>query len=692
MRRALHLGILVAAVATAAGCGGGGDDEVAIAPPPPAPSPAPAPGPAPAPATTTPVKIAVLDTGLRNALVCLDADANDRCDSGEIQARTDAQGQVTLDVPHADVGKFPVLAAVGTDAVDARAGAVRTAYLLKAPADRPAVVSPWTTMVALQMASVGVTADEGAQALQSLAGLPASPLQNYGEADAPGRTTLIRAGSIVVAAMQRQLEALRPLAGQPDAGGVAMSVEAIERTVRGRMNYLAAPAVVRAGGIARSGACADPANSSCSQAIGDAATAIVAAQALQAQSLPQFAQAQRLLEQAMATTGPVQPSVAGFSLDSVNPGDANNWFYRVLETSAAGAVPEANGLFTSTDRRVRNTNGTLTTTSWTNDAARQGDLHWTGSAWIACPVGSATKSTPRDAGGLNRSDSCEGLNVNAIRQVEQDVAGQPMAAVVSRLATARTGWGALSGFPDMGSRLGTEVFPAGAMLRHRWASDFALALTYDARASNQVQVFSAETAAGGDQQSNPAVACSLAANRSTTPADSLEMMVARNKGTPCRFAERGTITIDGTSHTSPQNVVWSSQSTVSMGTLAGRANQTPAYWTENRLLRVAFPAAGQTAYFECLQRWSDGMVGDCTAIGSGTYTITTLGDARVLSLTNLPDEAAGLGTERHFIERGGKVYFGLRNRAAANSYNPRLNDVAGNALLQKLGIPTVPVQ
>src|SRR5437899_10089905 len=97
--------------------------------------------------TTTNVTTTVVDGALKNVTVCLDKNGNGKCDADEVHGKTDANGNVTLAVPNADVGKYPILAVVGTDAIDADTGAVPTAYTLPAPADTTSVVSPLSRRV-----------------------------------------------------------------------------------------------------------------------------------------------------------------------------------------------------------------------------------------------------------------------------------------------------------------------------------------------------------------------------------------------------------------------------------------------------------------------------------------------------------------------------------------------------------------
>lgn len=669
MRHAFRLTFLATAIAALGACGGGGGGDDAPAPQ------------EPPPPTTTPVGVAVGGGIADGALVCVDVNGNGNCDSGEPQGPS-ANGAVTLNVPNEDLGKYPVLVQVG-DAI------------YKAPAGATDVVGPYSTIVFDQMRSTGATAAEAAASLQNQAGLSVSPLARHAAASDAGSATAALAGRILGTALQQQLAALLPLAGQNDSGGVAMTTALIRDTVTGRLTTLAAGATDAAARALAAGTCADAASAACGQAVEAAATAALAGHPLQAATLPDYAQAQRLLAAALVATGPNEQIQGTFSLDSVSPGDANNWYYRVLLTSTANAVPDADGMVTATDVRVRNVAGVQTTTSWTNDPGRQGDVHWTGSAWESCAVGSPIKSTPRDASGANRSNSCAGLNVSALRQVRQDISGQSMRAVVDRLAVPRPFfWGTpVAGFGPAAADLGSAVFPAGSQLLHRWATDVSLAITYDVRSGNEVTVTSAITAAGGDVRSGVIPACAVAANQAFTPVDSLDTLVARVRGTPC-VLDQGSQTVGGNVFTSLTPNEWFGQSTLSIGTLGtaivGATPQT-AYYNGNELIRVAFGAGSTALYYSCLHRWSDGSPRNCTAIGSGSYTITPLGDARVLTLEGVPGQAARIGYERVFVERGGKVYYGFRNRTAANSYNPRLNGVAGNALLTQWAIPAVQV-
>ena len=135
--------------------------------------------------TTTNVSTTVIDGAIRNATVCLDKNANGKCDADETQGKTDVAGNVTLAVPNADVGKYTLLAIVGTDAVDADNGSVTVPFALSAPADQTGVVSPLTTLVQQTIATTGTSSAEAAKAVQEQTGITASLFQDFTKVTAP---------------------------------------------------------------------------------------------------------------------------------------------------------------------------------------------------------------------------------------------------------------------------------------------------------------------------------------------------------------------------------------------------------------------------------------------------------------------------------------------------------------------------
>jgi hypothetical protein len=171
----------------------------------------------------------------------------------------------------------------------------------------------------------------------------------------------------------------------------------------------------------------------------------------------------------------------------------------------------------------------------------------------------------------------------------------------------------------------------------------------------------------------------------SSPATTLDALIAVNRGTPC-LVNTGT---DGNGNSGARNEWWSN-STLGMGTLVSYFPSLPAgtgnYYSKNASLRYAFNGTGANGvtYYLCQIRTS-GSFRNCDSIGSGSYSISTVGDARVMSFTNLPALAGKLKYNPILVERGGRVYGGYINKPATVE-SVRLNLDAGNALLTKLGL------
>ena len=180
------LTLLASAALALTGCGGGDSDSSQ-------PS-----------NSVTPLSVTVMDGLIRNALVCADTNHNGACDAGEPQGRTDLSGRVTLSLP-AGQADAPLLAVVGTDAVDADTGPVTKAYILSTPA-KQSVISPLTTLVHRKITKEGQNLADAQTSLKMALGLPssASPLANYiakRDDDSNNQKISVLARSLVIAHM-----------------------------------------------------------------------------------------------------------------------------------------------------------------------------------------------------------------------------------------------------------------------------------------------------------------------------------------------------------------------------------------------------------------------------------------------------------------------------------------------------------
>ncbi|WP_157118707.1 hypothetical protein [Azohydromonas lata] len=638
-----------------------------------------------APPLTLSQPIRVVDGPLRNALVCLDANGNGACDSGEVQGRSGADGRLTLQMSSTIVGKYPLLAVVGTDAVDGTT-AVATRFVLMAPADQAAVVTPLTTLVQAWAELAGSTTAVAAAAVQSAAGLAVSPLKDYTGATDAASVRAATLARLLVLAQQQAASALKAgVVGQKDFNGVVATQADLDKALR----YALVDALPSLGAVAAATAADTTLTAATREAalLAAAKAAIGADLKLDAGKVLTLIGASKLPLDAAAGT-----KLAGGNLRGFTFSDANNWFFRANLSTAADNTPGADGTVRYYSRFERNAAGKVSDWGFHGDSARAGDLHWNGTAWSACPLG--TRSTQKPQTGTRWTYSyCAGMEQGASWHSSVDVSGKTLLEVVTRL---RGFPGSADGVPyaqwgpsDLKLLGTTAKFPTGAKLQFSTGFATATAPAYDVQGSAIATAYTAAVAAGGDARNGAKVACGAvtptnSATYKTTPAK-LEDLVAVSRGTPCIY---GTSTnADGTSLARNE---WWSNSTVSLGKATGAMAQpagTGNYYTTTALLRVAFGTTGNaTTYYKCLERTSDGSTRNCTQIGKGTYAIATLGDARVMSFTDLPLLSQRQGWSRVLVQRGGKIYFGYQNRVGAISSQARLNLTAANAVFGQLKI------
>ncbi len=684
MRPQQKLRFLVATSAVlglVAGCGGDDGDAAA---------PAPVVTP-----TTTSVTTTVADGAIGGATVCLDKNANGVCDTDETKGTTDAIGKVTLAVPNADVGKYPLLAVIGTTAVDAVNGPVTTAYTLLAPADQTAVVTPLTTLVQQTVAMTGASTADAARTIQSSTGITGSLFQDLSQsATAPtdGSVDPVAVARLVVLATQQQAAAIATTLGTPAADSTTITQADLDKATRNKVLELL-PSLVAA--LADPSVAAATTAAAKEAALSAAATSVVSTAGLTAAAVPTVV----AINTQTSSTAPAPTRVASafVTLDGLSYSSAGNYYTRVLTGTLAQDTPDASGTVRYTDRRTQATGGTVARWSSGGNPARNADLSWNGSAWVGCPINAESTNTVRDAAGNSTYVYCS-RETGSSNRATFDIAGKTMASVYAQIIAA--GYTNLS-IADAANVLGGSVFPTDAKLFYQTNTPKTEAVSYypaganlPAGVSNVVAQYSAAVSAGGDASTQAAgTACNSSETFGNgTSVATLEDLIASRTGTPCVFAA-GSLTYNNTSYPSGDRNEWWGNSTASLGTL-GTVSTTPGststgYYTGNTLLRVAFKGTGTNpvTYYACQQRFVNGSTRNCTPIGTGSYTITTLGDARALSFSNLPPATVGLGYDRVFVERGGYVYFGYQNKPTVSN-RARFNTAAAAALMTALGIPT----
>ncbi|MCJ0761996.1 hypothetical protein [Variovorax terrae] len=390
-----------------------------------------------------------------------------------------------------------------------------------------------------------------------------------------------------------------------------------------------------------------------------------------------------------------QRPAASVQLNSMNFYDSSNWNWRVLASTAAQNTPDSNNRTRYVDRRSSNNMGAVANWGFGGQPNRQSDLHWNGTSWINCPINYENLSTVRDAAGNSNYDICDKFEIGSSNRASFDIGGRTMLEVLQQI---RDGGFTNLYVANADSLLGSTAFPTGAKLYYNTTSALNTALAYYPGVGSVMRNASAAVAAGKTSASDNTSACASITQSTpqggyTTPATTLESMIAANQGTPCVYSPGSTVitTPSGTATvpSGARNDAWS-YSSVSIGVLGNAltGGYQTSYYTTNTHLRAAFGAGNVVKYYSCQQRSTDGSPRNCDPIGTGTYTISTMGDGRAMTLSTPPALTGGLNYQRIFVERGGKVYAGYQNKPVVNR-SARFNMQASNALLTKLGLPAV---
>ena len=671
----LSLALAGAALATLTGCGGGGGGGAA--PPP----------------TTTSLTTKVIDGVVRNALVCVDKNLNGACDPGETSGRTDATGNVTLAVPNADVGLYPIVAMVDANSEDMdRPGQpIGEPYAMVAPAGAPGVVSPNSTMVVSNMAT-GASLAEATAAVQAQLNINVDPLADYttpaaqAAALAAGGANPATVARAIVVTLQAQTTSVVPALNTTTSANTPITQADLTRLVQQRVLQLL-PTVLTALN----------ANSGLTGAALEAAVvaAVTPALTTPAQAAVVVAINQQQAIEAAAPVAAYVPS-SGINLDTLNYTDATNWSSRVVGTSLAGATPDANGLYRVFDRRNRSNTGVVANWNFGTNPQDQAILHWTGSAWAPCGLNFEFAATVRDANGNNTVNYCNNYNTTASNRVAMDISGQTMNAVYTQFRTA--GYTNLT-IANAATVLGSATFPANSKAFYVTNSRLTSAIAYSPGSGNRVFNYSAALAAGGDGRVQPAgTGCNLPEFQFgpgilTT---NLEALAAAYSGAPCLFGQGSLISGVTTYYEGGvQNAAFTSRvysnNTISLGTVGSvsTASTPTAFYTGNKLIRVGFTGTGANAvtYYSCDQRFGNGSVRNCVVIGSGSYAISGMPDgSRVMTFNNPP--ATELTNNRVFVERNGEIFFGFKDKLSVTTL-ARFNDEATDALFVTLGMPAI---
>ncbi|MEG0148432.1 MAG: hypothetical protein RR701_03535 [Comamonas sp.] len=631
----------VALMAGLTACGGGGDSATPAPPPPP-----------PAPATTA-LKTTVVDGALEKAVVCLDKNSNGLCDAGEPTATTDAAGNATLNVPNEDLGKYAVLAMVGTDAIDADTGPVKTAFTLKAPADTTALVSPLTTLVETQRANTGSSTTDAAAAVQAQLGLSGSSMADFTQdSSADGKLAATLARLIVVTTQVQRNDTSGALGvdGKPLTTGQIDSV--INIRLLQQLQTLATA-------VQDNPSLADPNTSMADKQASMETTArqVADASGLTAANVGVVAAAQAQTTTPEATTPTETSSLRWFSFTN-----ASNFYIRAFEASAAQNTPDANGKRHFTEYRERVVNGVES--PWVRP-----QVYWTGSSWFSCPT-----DYVHEVGNIGSTGETESLYCNAMRsrakQSVRDISGLKMADIVSDIRSSPLLDSADGSFADWGpkpSQLPTNAtWPSGSTLAYRTVTDLGGTEYYLGNNTNRATIPPA------NDPNNP--------DSNVWHSASLAEFVAWNAG-------------DFASNVSTAQVHGNNARVL----VSRRDYLKPDGSSAYKRYMVGFEPGGElrARFYECEGDTSQNRnatlfingISTCKVILVSNYSISNLGDAKVLRFSAEPTQlnVSNFQNYRLFVERGGVTYLGYRDKQMV-SYQQRLNKVAAEALLASLGL------
>lgn len=613
----------------------------------------------------TAVPVTVVDGAIQNALVCLDTNLNGSCDADEASGRTDAAGNVVLQVPDADVGKYPIVASVGIGAIDADHGEITTAFTLRAPADRTAVVSPLTTLVQAYVESSGGSSADAGAALQAQLGLGSSPFDDFTKDSSDAGKLAGTLARLIVVVTQTQLAATAGATGadnqplSPAQIGTVINNSLLEQLPQLALKVLDDPTL------------SDP-NVSVAQK--QAKMEAVAQQIASDVGLTKDNIGTAVATQTQAPgAGPAdEGGVDTVSLRWFSFTNLQNYFLRAFEATAAQNTPDANGKTHFTEVRERQTNGFLEEWGMGANNWTRPQIYWTGSQWFDCPTTYVHESTPVNAAGESESLYCNAVQSRSKRS-NVDISGRSMIDVVREIRAypgadaaggAFSAWGPNPDLPEIQSALGAAVFPAGSVLSRRTVTDVGGAIYYNRTPPARIPSL--------EQPDNP--------NFATWRNATLDEFIGWNKG---NFAN------DVEVHGNNSHVLLNRDYT--------DANGAAGY----KRYMVAFqPGTSNARFFQCegdmLTRrqnppsnstlFVDGK-STCASILETTYRIETLGGRRVLSFTSEPAQLSEFGAQayRLFIERQGVTFTGFRDKPQI-SKQQRLNGPAAEALLGQLGL------
>ncbi len=140
------------------------------------------------PASTVSGRVA--DGYIQGAIVCVDLNENDSCDTNEPSTVTGDGGTYNLDIP-AEAQEKPIVADIPAEAIDEDTGeAVGEPLVFITPADKPEFLSPITTLIHHELrANPALNSDDAEQTVKSMLGIDAEDVSLFSDYVAEGKNS-----------------------------------------------------------------------------------------------------------------------------------------------------------------------------------------------------------------------------------------------------------------------------------------------------------------------------------------------------------------------------------------------------------------------------------------------------------------------------------------------------------------------
>lgn len=646
----LIAGALAAALSACGGGGGGGSDTNSGGG-----SGGGGGGGSPA---TQPLAVKVVDGPIQNALVCLDVNRNDRCDDGEPYAMSDSNGQATLQLSEGQAGQYPVVAQVGTNAIDRDHGPVTVPFTLSAPADQPAFVSPLTTLVHAQAVQQNVSTQVAADFVKASLDLGISPFDDFTATQSQAAERAGKVARLLVVVTQQQQQAIQ---GAKDSTGKDIEQTALNRVINERLLQIL-PSV------------ATNVSDNLNDAAPSAQTYTDVAGLLASESGLTRDNVATVIE-SNAATAPDQTAGIGQAyrrLRWFKYTDNNNLEARWIQATAAQNTPNTEGVRHYVEAREGISSGS----PWQWQAGeKHPQLYWSVDLqqWRECE---RMEEQPTQG---QESLYCKAQRMHTTVTANEDLTGKSILETVERIRSYPlsdapgpfSSWGPDTSNASIRSALSGRTFPAGSELRFQTVRDLHNPETIDLQNGRFAMI------PPPNDLDNP--------DGSVWIRTSLEGFIAHNS--------RGFNIPVGEVHGNNSHVVVNRDYT--------RANGNAAYKRYMVAFQSSSATAGQAKLFECegdMAQWTqhqarrtlfiDG-VSTCQLMGQTTYSIETKGNRQVLNFAWQP---AQWGTQDYLlIDRPGHdtnpyARIGYRDKLRVR-YQQRLNEPAAEALFEALGVP-----